>query len=219
MNRTIGTVVRGVRAPIFREGDDVVSGVAETVLTALRENGIEPRDKDVVAVTESVVARCQGNYATTEQIAADVRAKTGGDVVGVTFPILSRNRFSLLLAGIAAGVKKLVLVLSYPSDEVGNHLVSLDQLDEAGIDPWNDVLDLARFRAAFGKVIHPFTGVDYVDYYKGIIEKAGAEAEIVFSNRVQTVLDYTDTVICCDIHTRACSRPRARRSCWVWITC
>ena len=206
MNRTIGTVVRGVRAPIFREGDDVVSGVAETVLTALRENGIEPRDKDVVAVTESVVARCQGNYATTEQIAADVRAKTGGDVVGVTFPILSRNRFSLLLAGIAAGVKKLVLVLSYPSDEVGNHLVSLDQLDEAGIDPWNDVLDLARFRAAFGKVIHPFTGVDYVDYYKGIIEKAGAEAEIVFSNRVQTVLDYTDTVICCDIHTRARSK-------------
>ena len=206
MNRTIGTVVRGVRAPIFREGDDVVSGVAETVLTALRENGIEPRDKDVVAVTESVVARCQGNYATTEQIAADVRAKTGGDVVGVTFPILSRNRFSLLLEGIAAGVKKLVLVLSYPSDEVGNHLVSLDQLDEAGIDPWNDVLDLARFRAAFGKVIHPFTGVDYVDYYKGIIEKAGAEAEIVFSNRVQTVLDYTDTVICCDIHTRARSK-------------
>ena len=202
MNRTIGTVVRGVRAPIFREGDDVVSGVAETVLTALRENGIEPRDKDVVAVTESVVARCQGNYATVEQIAADVKAKTGGKTVGVTFPILSRNRFSLLLSGIAAGVEKVVLMLSYPSDEVGNHLVSLDQLDEAGIDPWHDVLDLEQFRAAFGKVIHPFTGVDYVDFYKGIIEDAGAQAEIVFANRVQTVLDYTDTVICCDIHTR-----------------
>ena len=208
MNRTIGTVVRGVRAPIFREGDDVVSGVAETVLTALRENGIEPRDKDVVAVTESVVARCQGNYATTEQIAADVRAKTGGDVVGVTFPILSRNRFSLLLAGIAAGVKKLVLVLSYPSDEVGNHLVSLDQLDEAGIDPWNDVLDLARFRAAFGKVIHPFTGVDYVDYYSNLIRESGAEVEVIFANDPRAILPYTKNVLACDIHTRARTKRR-----------
>ena len=206
MSRTLGTVARGVRTPIFREGDNVVEGVVSSVLTALKENGIQPHDKDVAAVTESVVARCQGNYATVEQIAADVKAKTGGKTVGVTFPILSRNRFSLLLSGIAAGVEKVVLMLSYPSDEVGNHLVSLDQLDEAGIDPWHDVLDLEQFRAAFGKVIHPFTGVDYVDFYKGIIEDAGAQAEIVFANRVQTVLDYTETVICCDIHTRQRSK-------------
>ena len=204
--RTLGTVVRGVRAPIFRQGDDAVTVTVETVLNALRENGIEAHDKDVVAITESVVARCQGNYATVEQIAADVTAKTGGQTVGVTFPILSRNRFSLLLQGIASGAKKVVLVLSYPSDEVGNHLVSMDQLDEAGIDPWHDVLSLAQFRDAFGSVIHPFTGVDYVDYYKSIIESAGAEAEIVFANRVQAVLDYTDTVICCDIHTRKRSK-------------
>ena len=206
MSRTLGTVVRGVRAPIFREGDNVVQITADTVLNALKDNGITARDGDIVAITESVVARCQGNYATVEQIAADVRAKTGGQTVGVTFPILSRNRFSLLLQGIAAGVKKVVLVLSYPSDEVGNHLVSMDQLDEAGIDPWHDVLSLEQFRAAFGAVIHPFTGVDYVDYYKTIIESAGAEAEIVFANRVQAVLDYTDTVICCDIHTRKRSK-------------
>lgn len=206
MSRTLGTVVRGVRAPIFREGDNVVQITADTVLNALKDNGITARDGDIVAITESVVARCQGNYATVEQIAADVRAKTGGQTVGVTFPILSRNRFSLLLQGIAAGVKKVVLVLSYPSDEVGNHLVSMDQLDEAGIDPWHDVLSLEQFRAAFGAVIHPFTGVDYVDYYKTIIESAGAEAEIVFANCVQAVLDYTDTVICCDIHTRKRSK-------------
>ena len=206
MSRTLGTVVRGVRAPIFRQGDDIVKTTVDTVLNALRENDIAARDGDVVAVTESVVARCQGNYATCEQIAADVKGKTGGATVGVTFPILSRNRFSLLLRGIALGVKKVVLVLSYPSDEVGNHLVSLDQLDEAGIDPWHDVLSLAQFREAFGSVIHPFTGVDYVDYYKSIIEEAGAEAEIVFANRVQAVLDYTDAVICCDIHTRKRSK-------------
>ena len=206
MSRTLGTVVRGVRAPIFREGDNVVDITVSTVLNALKDNAITARDGDVVAVTESVVARCQGNYATCEQIAADVRAKTGGKTVGVAFPILSRNRFSLLLRGIALGAEKVVLLLSYPSDEVGNHLVSLDQLDEAGIDPWHDVLDLEQFRAAFGKVIHPFTGVDYVDFYKGIIEDAGAQAEIVFANRVQTVLDYTDTVICCDIHTRQRSK-------------
>ncbi|MBD8995402.1 MAG: F420-0--gamma-glutamyl ligase [Clostridiales bacterium] len=206
MSRTLGTVVRGVRAPIFREGDNVVQITADTVLNALKDNGITARDGDIVAITESVVARCQGNYATVEQIAADVRAKTGGQTVGVTFPILSRNRFSLLLQGISAGVKKVVLMLSYPSDEVGNHLVSMDQLDEAGIDPWHDVLSLEQFRAAFGAVIHPFTGVDYVDYYKTIIESAGAEAEIVFANRVQAVLDYTDTVICCDIHTRKRSK-------------
>lgn len=206
MSRTLGTVVRGVRAPIFREGDDVVKITADTVLNALKENGIAARDGDVVAITESVVARCQGNYATVEQIAADVTAKTGGETVGVIFPILSRNRFSLLLQGIASGVKKVVLMLSYPSDEVGNHLVSMDQLDEAGIDPWHDVLSLQQFRDAFGEVIHPFTGVDYVTYYKSIIEDAGAEAEIVFANRVQAVLDYTDTVICCDIHTRKRSK-------------
>ena len=206
MSRTLGTVVRGVRAPIFREGDNIVKTTVDTVLNALRENDIAARDGDVVAVTESVVARCQGNYATCEQIAADVKAKTGGQTVGVTFPILSRNRFSLLLRGIALGVKKVVLVLSYPSDEVGNHLVSLDQLDEAGIDPWHDVLSLTQFRQAFGAVIHPFTGVDYVDYYKSIIEEAGAEAEIVFANRVQAVLDYTDAIICCDIHSRQRSK-------------
>lgn len=206
MSRTLGTVVRGVRAPIFREGDNIVKTTVDTVLNALQENGITARDGDVVAVTESVVARCQGNYATCEQIAADVKAKTGGQTIGVTFPILSRNRFSLLLRGIALGVKKVVLVLSYPSDEVGNHLVSLDQLDEAGIDPWHDVLSLTQFRQAFGAVIHPFTGVDYVDYYKSIIEEAGAEAEIVFANRVQAVLDYTDAIICCDIHSRQRSK-------------
>ena len=206
MSRTLGTVVRGVRAPIFREGDDIVKTTVDTVLNALQENSITARDGDVVAVTESVVARCQGNYATCEQIAADVKAKTGGQTVGVTFPILSRNRFSLLLRGIALGVKKVVLVLSYPSDEVGNHLVSLDQLDEAGIDPWHDVLSLTQFRQAFGAVIHPFTGVDYVAYYKSIIEEAGAQAEIVFANRVTAILPYTDTVITCDIHTRQRSK-------------
>ena len=204
--RTIGTVVRGVRAPIIREGDNIAEVAAASVMEAWKEASIEPRDRDVVAVTESVVARAQGNYATLDQIAKDVREKTGGGTVGVAFPILSRNRFSLLLRGMAMGCKKIVLLLSYPSDEVGNHLVSMDQLDEAGIDPWHDVLSLEQFRAAFGAVIHPFTGVDYVDYYKTIIESTGAEAEIVFANRVQAVLDYTDTVICCDIHTRKRSK-------------
>ncbi len=206
MNRTIGTVVRGVRAPIFREGDDIVAVTVDTVMNAIRENGITPHDRDIVAVTESVVARCQGNYATIADISADVRAKTGGKTVGVTFPILSRNRFSLLLKGIAGGCEKVVLLLSYPSDEVGNHLVSMDQLDEKGIDPWHDVLSLEQFRAAFGSVVHPFTGVDYVSFYQELIESMGAQAEIVFGNRVQSVLDYTDTVICCDIHTRARSK-------------
>ena len=206
MSRTIGTVARGVRAPIFRQGDDVVSITADTVANALAEEGIAPRDKDVVAITESVVARCQGNYATVRQIAADVRAKTGGKTVGITFPILSRNRFSLLLSGIASGAEKIVLLLSLPSDEVGNHLVSMDQLDEAGVDPFRDVLTLEQFRSHFGSVIHPFTGVDYVDYYQRIIQEAGAQAEIIFSNRVQSILPYTDTVICCDIHTRQRSK-------------
>ena len=206
MSRMFGTVVRGVRAPIFREGDDVVKGTVDTVLKALKENSVEPHDKDVVAITESVVARTQGNYATVEQIAADVKARTGGKTVGVTFPILSRNRFSLLLSGIASGAEKIVLLLSLPSDEVGNHLVSMDQLDEAGVDPFRDVLTLEQFRSHFGSVIHPFTGVDYVDYYQRIIQEAGAQVEIVFSNRVQSILPYTDTVICCDIHTRQRSK-------------
>ena len=206
MSRMFGTVVRGVRAPIFREGDDVVKGTVDTVLKALKENSVEPHDKDVVAITESVVARTQGNYATVEQIAADVKARTGGKTVGVTFPILSRNRFSVLLSGIAAGCEKVVLMLSYPSDEVGNHLISMDRLDERGIDPWTDVLSLERFRAEFGSVIHPFTGVDYVEYYSSLIREAGAEVEVIFANRVQTILDYTDTVITCDIHTRARSK-------------
>ena len=210
MSRTLGTVVRGVRAPIFREGDDVVAITADTVANALSEEGIPPRDRDIVALTESVVARCQGNYASVQQIAADVKTKTGGKTVGVSFPILSRNRFSLLLSGIASGAEKVVLLLSLPSDEVGNHLVSMEQLDEAGVDPYRDVLTLAQFRSHFGSVIHPFTGVDYVDYYQSLIEAAGAQAEIVFSNRVESILDYTDTVLCCDIHTRRRSKAKLR---------
>ena len=210
MSRTLGTVVRGVRAPIFREGDDVVAITADTVVNALSEEGIQPRDKDIVAITESVVARCQGNYASVQQIAADVKTKTGSKTVGVSFPILSRNRFSLLLSGIASGAEKVVLLLSLPSDEVGNHLVSMEQLDEAGVDPYRDVLTLAQFRSHFGSVIHPFTGVDYVDYYQSLIEAAGAQTEIVFSNRVESILDYTDTVLCCDIHTRRRSKAKLR---------
>ena len=206
MSRMFGTVVRGVRAPIFREGDDVVKGTVETVLNALKEGNVQPRDRDIVAITESVVARAQGNYVTIGQIAQDVKARTGGKTVGVTFPILSRNRFSVLLSGIAAGCEKVVLMLSYPSDEVGNHLVSMDLLDEKGIDPWRDVLSLEQFRREFGSVVHPFTGVDYVTFYSDLIRAAGAEVEVVFANRVQTILDYTDTVITCDIHTRARSK-------------
>ena len=204
--RTIGTVVRGVRAPIIRKGDNIAEIAAASVMEAWKEADIEPRDRDVVAVTESVVARAQGNYASLDQIAADVRAKTGGGAVGVAFPILSRNRFSLLLRGMAMGCKKIVLLLSYPSDEVGNGLVDWDKLDAAGIDPWRDVLTLAQFRALFGAVVHPFTGVDYIDYYSELITSAGAQVEVVFGNRVQTLLDYTDTVITCDIHTRARSK-------------
>ena len=206
MSRMLGTVVRGVRAPIFREGDDIVAGTVNTVLQAMKENNVQPRDRDIVAITESVVARAQGNYVTIGQIAQDVTARTGGKTVGVTFPILSRNRFSVLLSGIAAGCEKVVLMLSYPSDEVGNHLVSMDLLDEKGIDPWRDVLSLEQFRRGFGSVVHPFTGVDYVTFYSDLIRAAGAEVEVVFANRVQTILDYTDTVITCDIHTRARSK-------------
>ena len=206
MSRLIGTVARGVRAPIIRQGDDIVDITVNSVLEAMKENGIEPHDRDVVAVTESVVARAQGNYCTIEQIAKDVKAKTGGETVGVAFPILSRNRFAVCLSGIAAGCKKVVLMLSYPSDEVGNHLVSMDAVDEAGLDPYSDVLTLADFRKHFGNAVHPFTGVDYIEFYSDLIRKAGAEVEVIFANRVQAILDYADTVITCDIHTRERSK-------------
>ena len=204
--RTIGTVVRGVRAPIIRQGDDIAAITAESVMAAWEEAGITPRDRDVVAVTESVVARAQGNYATIQQVAADVKAKTGGGTVGVAFPILSRNRFSLLLKSIALASKKVVVLLSYPSDEVGNHLVDLDLLDEAGVNPYSDTLTVADFRAKFGQILHPFTGVDYIDFYTGLIESCGAEAEILLGNRIQTLVPITDAVIAADIHSRARSK-------------
>ena len=204
--RTIGTVVRGVRAPIIRQGDDIAKIVADSVMTAWQEAGITPCNRDVVAVTESVVARAQGNYATVAQIAKDVRAKTGGGTVGVAFPILSRNRFSLLLRGMAAGCSKIVLLLSSPSDEVGNHLVDWDLLDEAGINPYSETLTLERFRKCFGHIVHPFTGVDYIDFYSDLIQAEGCEVEVLFGNHVTSLLDYTDTVITCDIHTRARSK-------------
>ena len=204
--RTIGTVVRGVRAPIVREGDNIAELAANAVQEAWREAGITPRDRDIVAVTESVVARAQGNYATLEQIAGDVRVKTGGGTVGVAFPILSRNRFSILLRAMAMGCRKIVLLLSYPSDEVGNGLVDWDRLDAAGVNPYSDVLTLEEFREKFGETKHPFTGVDYVSFYSDIITEAGAEAELVFGNRVTALLDYTDAVITCDIHTRRRSK-------------
>ena len=212
MSRLIGTVSRGIRTPIVRQGDDIVDVVVSSVLQAVEENGIEVHDKDIVAVTESVVARAQGNYATIENISKDVKAKTGGGTVGVTFPILSRNRFANCLMGIAGGCEKVVLMLSYPSDEVGNHLVSLDAVDEAGIDPYRDVLSLDQFRAAFGKVVHPFTGVDYVEYYSELVTKMGAEVEVIFANRVQAIADYTDCVITCDIHSRQRSKRLLRKA-------
>ena len=204
--RTIGTVVRGVRAPIVREGDNIAELAANAVQEAWREAGITPRDRDIVAVTESVVARAQGNYATLEQIAGDVCVKTGGGTVGVAFPILSRNRFSILLRAMAMGCRKIVLLLSYPSDEVGNGLVDWERLDAAGVNPYSDVLTLEEFREKFGETKHPFTGVDYVSFYSDIITEAGAEAELVFGNRVTALLDYTDAVITCDIHTRKRSK-------------
>ena len=204
--RTIGTVVRGVRAPIIRQGDNIARIAAASVMEAWKEAGITPCDRDIVAVTESVVARAQGNYASVAQIAEDVRRKTGGGTVGVAFPILSRNRFSLLLRGMAAGCRKIVLLLSYPSDEVGNHLVDWDRLDEAGINPYSDVLTLEQFRAAFGHIVHPFTGVDYIDFYSDLIRGEGCEVEVLFGNKVTTLLEHTDTVITCDIHTRARSK-------------
>ena len=202
MSRMVGTISRGVRAPIIRSGDDLASIVTESVLSAAREEGYEIRNRDIVAMTEAIVARAQGNYATVDDIAADVRAKFGGEEVGVIFPILSRNRFAICLRGIAMGVKKVILMLSYPSDEVGNHLISLDQLDEKGVNPYSDVLDLAKYRELFGYEKHPFTGVDYVEYYESLIKECGAEVEIVFANDARTVLNYTKNVINCDIHTR-----------------
>ena len=202
MARRTGTVSRGIRCPIIREGDDIAAIVVDSVIEAAREEGFELRDKDVVAVTESVVARSQGNYASVEAIAADVKAKLGGETVGVIFPILSRNRFAICLRGIAKGAKKVVLMLSYPSDEVGNHLISLDAIDEKGVDPYKDVLSLEKYRELFGFEKHRFTGIDYVDYYETLIKECGAEAEIIFANNPKAILDYTKNVLCCDIHTR-----------------
>ncbi len=203
MERKTGTVSRGIRCPIIREGDDLAKIVCESVVDAANSEGFELRDKDVVAVTESIVARSQGNYASVEAIAKDVKAKFGGETVGVIFPILSRNRFAICLRGIAMGCKKIVLMLSYPSDEVGNHLLTYDQLDEAGVNPYSDVLTLAKYRELFGENKHEFTGVDYVDYYSNLIKECGAECEVIFANQPKHILDYTDRVLTCDIHTRA----------------
>jgi len=200
--RLVGTVSRGVRAPIIREGDDIAKIVADSVTAAAASDGFEFHDRDVVAVTEAVVARAQGNYATVDDIAEDVKAKFGDKTVGVIFPILSRNRFAICLKGIAKGLKKIVLMFSYPSDEVGNHLVSLDKLDEKGVNPWTDVLSEEKYRELFGYEKHRFTGVDYVEYYKELIKKEGCEVEIVFANDCRTILNYTTNVINCDIHTR-----------------
>ena len=203
MSRMIGTVSRGVRAPIIRQGDDIVQIVTDSVLEASADAGFKFNDRDIVAMTEAVVARAQGNYASVDDIATDVKAKFGGETVGVIFPILSRNRFAICLRGIAMGVKKVVLMLSYPSDEVGNHLVSLDALDEKGIDPYSDVLTLEKYRELFGYEKHRFTGVDYVEYYESLIKDCGAEVEIIFANNPRAILNYTKNVLCCDIHTRA----------------
>ena len=202
MQRRTGTISRGIRCPIIREGDDLAKIVCDSVIEAAEIDGFELRDKDVVAVTESILARSQGNYASVDAIAKDVKAKLGGETVGVIFPILSRNRFAICLKGIAMGAKKIVLMLSYPSDEVGNHLLTYDQLDEAGVNPYSDVLSLQKYRELFGENKHEFTGVDYVDYYSQIITEAGAECEVVFANQAKAILDYTDCVLTCDIHTR-----------------
>ena len=206
MERMVGTVVRGIRAPIIRSGDNLAKIAADSVLAAAESEGFKLQDRDIVAVTESVVARAQNNYVSVEDIAADVKAKLKGDTIGVIFPILSRNRFAICLRGIAKGAKKVVLMLSYPSDEVGNHLLSWDALDEKGIDPYRDVLTLKQFRELFGVVVHPFTGVDYVEYYSQIIRDAGAEVEVIFANDCRAILSYTKNVLTCDIHTRERSK-------------
>jgi F420-0:gamma-glutamyl ligase len=203
MKRLVGTISRGIRAPIIRMGDDIVEFVVTSVLDAAEGNDFELRDMDVIAVTESIVARAQGNYATIHHIATDVRSKFGEGTLGVIFPILSRNRFAMCLKGIAEGVTKIVLMLSYPADEVGNSLVDLDQVDASGVNPWTDVLTEERYRELFGFNKHVFTGVDYVEYYRNLIEACGCEAEIIFANDCRAILDYTKNVLCCDIHTRA----------------
>lgn len=202
MGKMVGTISRGIRTPIIRSGDDLVQIVTDSVVTAAREEKFEIGERDIVAVTEAIVARAQNNYASIEDIATDVRNKFSSDTIGVVFPILSRNRFAICLRGIAKGAKKIVLMLSYPSDEVGNHLISLDMLDEKDINPYRDVLTLERYRELFGENKHPFTGVDYVEYYSNLIKECGAEVEVVFSNNPRTILDYTKDVIVCDIHTR-----------------
>ena len=202
MERKVGTISRGIRCPIIREGDNLTDIVTDSVLDAAKGEGFELRDRDVIAVTESIVARSQGNYVSVDVIAKDVAAKLGGETIGVIFPILSRNRFSICLKGIARGAKKIVLMLSYPSDEVGNELVTLDQVDEAGINPYSDVLTLTRYRELFGENKHPFTGVDYVQYYSDLITEEGAEVEVLFANDPKEILNHTKNVLTCDIHTR-----------------
>ena len=201
--RRVGTVSRGIRCPIIREGDDLAAIVADSVIAAAESEGFALRNRDVISITESIVARSQGNYASVDAIAEDVRTKLGGGTIGVIFPILSRNRFAICLRGIAKGAKKIVLMLSYPSDEVGNGLVSLDKLDEAGVNPYSDVLTLERYRELFGYGVHEFTGVDYVQYYGDLIREMGAEVEIIFANQCKAILDYADCILTCDIHTRA----------------
>ena len=203
MSRMVGTVSMGIRAPIIRSGDNLVEIVTQSVMEAVKDGALTVRDRDVVAMTEAIVARAQGNYAAVDDIAADVKAKLGGETVGVIFPILSRNRFAICLRGIAKGCKKVVLMLSYPSDEVGNHLIDWDLMDEKGVDPYKDVLDEKRYRELFGYIKHPFTGVDYVEYYSSLIKECGAEVEVVFANDPRAILKYTKNVLHCDIHTRA----------------
>ena len=210
MERKVGTISRGIRCPIIREGDDLAKIVVDSVLEAAASEGYELRNRDIVAMTESIVARAQGNYASVDAIATDVRNKLGGETVGVIFPILSRNRFAICLRGVARGCKKVVLMLSYPSDEVGNELVSLDKLDEAKVNPFSDVLTLERYRALFGENLHPFTLVDYVQYYSDLVREEGAEVEVVFANDPRVILNYTKNVLACDIHTRA----RTKRLLW-----
>ncbi len=218
MERRVGTISRGIRCPIIREGDNLVKIVTDSVLEAAEGEGFVLRDRDVIAVTESVVARAQGNYASVEDIAKDVKEKLGGGTIGVIFPILSRNRFAICLRGIAKGAKKIVLMLSYPSDEVGNELVSLDKLDDAGINPYSDLLTLEKYRELFGENKHPFTGVDYVQYYGDIIREEGAEVEVIFANDCRKILKYTKNVLNCDIHTRARTK-KILKACGAEVVC
>ena len=202
MERKVGTISRGIRCPIIREGDNLVDIAVNSVLEAAESEGFALRNRDVIALTESIVARSQGNYASIEAITKDIKSKIDSDTIGVIFPILSRNRFAICLKGIASAAKKVVLMLSYPSDEVGNALLTLDQLDEAGVNPYSDVLSLEKYRELFGNTVHEFTGVDYVEYYSSLVKECGAEVEVVFANQAKTILNYADTVINCDIHTR-----------------